>query len=191
MYIVTVLPYSKVSMKFKNTFLISLFLKLTTMSNRGQTKRTIIPIVFLLTLLQFVDSIPQNNYTEESALLSKCHLAFKRSKWVKLATTCSTGLALAPATCLAYEHNLTPSTINLAGSLASSMMYHCADSLKVPILGVHRLKWHQLDNIFSISAVGSLFIHVTCGPSEAYYLANLVNFLFNAYLQIRDPWNLR
>jgi hypothetical protein len=149
-------------------------------------------IALLLTLFQLADAIPRHdNHTKETVFWSGRLPAIKNSKLVKLTTTCSSCFALAPATFLAYEHNLIPTTFSLAGSLLSSTLYHCADSLKVPILGVNRLKWHQLDNIFSISAVGSLFIHITCGPSTAYYVANIIHFLFNTYLQIRDPWNLR
>ena len=148
-------------------------------------------IAFIFSLFHFVAALPQNNRTAESIGYPGRHPAFKPSKLVKLTTTCSSCFALAPAAFVAYENNLMPTAINLAGSLVSSTLYHCSDSLKIPIFGVNRLKWHQLDNIFSISAVGSLFIHITCGPSAPYYISNTVSFMVNLYLQIRDPWNLR
>ena len=148
-------------------------------------------IVFVLTLVQFGAAFPRNNRTTETVLFPGRHHALKPSKWFKLATTCTSCFALAPATLVACENKLLPTAINLAGSLVSSTLYHCSDSLRIPIFGVNRLKWHQLDNIFSISAVGSLFIHIACGPSAAYCMANTMNFLLNLHLQVRDPWNLR
>jgi hypothetical protein len=147
----------------------------------------------LIVILPVVDALERKyNSTAMPSFSKQCFtMTDGRKAALRLVATSTTCISFLPAVSLAWKHQLWPTSITLAAGFFFSVLYHIADSLKVPLLGFKSLLWHQLDNIFSIGAVGSLLLHITIDRSEFNHLMNVIYFAFNLRLQIRDPWNIR
>ena len=59
-----------------------------------------------------------------------------------------------------------------AFTVATSFLYHAADSLDTPVWGMARGKWHRLDNVFSIASFGSWIIYLMDLPARRRHQLN-------------------
>ena len=59
-----------------------------------------------------------------------------------------------------------------AFTVATSFLYHVADSLDTPVWGMAPGKWHRLDNVFSIASFGSWIIYLMDLPARRRHQLN-------------------
>ena len=59
-----------------------------------------------------------------------------------------------------------------AFTVATSFLYHAADSLDTPVWGMAPGKWHRLDNVFSIASFGSWIIYLMDLPARRRHQLN-------------------